>query len=121
MDAVFVDFFFAGAAADLDGVTDPFVDVVPPVVEPWLLVVPWFMVDELFTSVDVWFALVELFTLRSPVPVFTPGLMLAEAFTSVLLMPTFASTATFGFTFNVGFRLGFTLSRLPDVVDVLDG
>src|SRR3954466_14830063 len=31
---------------------------------------------------------------------FTPGLMFAPALTSVLLMPTFASTPTFGLTFT---------------------
>jgi hypothetical protein len=33
-----------------------------------------------------------------PSPTWTPGLMLAPAFTSELAMPTFASTPTFGFT-----------------------
>jgi hypothetical protein len=111
LDAVFADFFFAGALAVFDGVMEPSVDAVP-VVEDWLLVTPWFIVDELFTSVDVWLALVELFTLRSPVPVLTPGLMFAAALMSVLLMPTFASTPMLGFTLSVGF----TLDRLPDVV-----
>ena len=35
-----------------------------------------------------------------PDPMLTSGLMFAPAFTSVLLMPTFASTPTFGFTFT---------------------
>jgi len=74
-------------------------------------VVPWFIVDELFTSVDVWFALVELETLWSPLPTFTPGLMFADALRSVLLIPTFAFTSTFGFT----------LSRLPDDEDDVVG
>ena len=104
-DAVFVDFFLAGAFAVLDGVTDPSEDAVP-VVDDWLLVVPWFIVDELFTSVEVWLAFELLFTDRSPLrPRLTPGLMFAAAFTSVLLMPTLASTETFGFT----------ESMLPDV------
>jgi hypothetical protein len=89
-------------------VIEPSVDGVPLVVlDDWLLVVPWFIVDELFTSVDVWLALVELFTLRSPPPTFTPGLMFAAALRSVLLMPTLAFTST----------LGLTLSRLPDEVE----
>jgi hypothetical protein len=108
--AVFVDFFFAGAFEVFEGVIDPSVDGVP-VVDDWLLVVPWFIVEELFTSVDVWFALVELETLWSPLPTFTPGLMFADALRSVLLIPTFAFTST----------LGFTLSRLPDEDDEVVG
>ena len=57
------------------------------------------------TSVDDWLALVELFTVWLPLEfTWTPGLMLAEALRSVLLMPTFASTPTFGFTLRVGAR-----------------
>jgi hypothetical protein len=49
-------------------------------------------------SVELWFAVTPLDTLWSPLPTLTPGLMFAPAFTSVLLMPTLASTPTFGFT-----------------------
>ena len=88
-----------------------------PEVEDWLEVAPWFIVEEEFTSVDDWFAEAPLVTLWLPLPRFTPGLMFAAAFTSVLLMPTFASTPTFGFTLSV--------PRLPDVlppgVEVLPG
>src|SRR5688572_17541380 len=52
-------------------------------------------------SVELWFALTLLDTDWSPLPTFTPGLMFAPAFTSVLLMPTLASTPTFGFTLYV--------------------
>ena len=48
--------------------------------------------------VALWFADVLLETFWSPVPTFTPGEMLALALTSVLLMPTLASTPTFGST-----------------------
>lgn len=107
MEAVFVDFFFAGALALFEGVIEPSVDAVPLVVlDDWLFVAPWFMVDEVFTSVDVWFAVVLLVVVVSPLlPTLTPGLMLAAALMSVLLMPTFASTPTFGFTLRVGLRL----------------
>jgi len=50
-------------------------------------------------SVELWLALTLLEVLWSPLPTFTPGLMLAPALMSVLLMPTLASTPTFGFTF----------------------
>jgi len=95
-----------------------FLALVVPVREDCVLDVPWFMVDVLPLELAVWFAVVELDTDWSPLPTFTPGLMFAEAFTSVLLMPTLASTATLGSTF----RLGFTLTRLPDdVVDEVEG
>ena len=62
------------------------------------------LVDEVEpTSVDDWLAVVELLTDWSPCEfTWTPGLMLAEAFTSELLMPTFAPTPTFGFTLSDG-------------------
>jgi hypothetical protein len=50
--------------------------------------------------VALWFAATLLDVFWSPLPMFTPGLMLAPAFTSVLLMPTLASTPTFGLTFT---------------------
>ena len=50
--------------------------------------------------VALWFADVLLETFWSPVPTFTPGEMLALALTSVLLMPTLASTPTFGLMFT---------------------
>ena len=56
-------------------------------------------------SVELWLALTPLPTFWSPLPTFTPGLMLAPALTSVLLMPTLASTPTFGFTFTFGLVL----------------
>jgi hypothetical protein len=40
-------------------------------------------------------------TLWLPLPMLTPGLTFAEAFTSLLPMPTFAPTPTFGLTFVV--------------------
>jgi hypothetical protein len=61
------------------------------------------MVEDEPMSVEDWFALTPLVTLWSPLPTFTPGLMFAPALMSVLLMPTFASTPT----------LGFTLTELP--------
>jgi hypothetical protein len=56
-------------------------------------------------SVELWFALTALDTLWSPLPALTPGLMFAPALMSVLLMPTLASTPTFGFTFTFGLVL----------------
>ena len=74
------------------------------------MLAPWVVVEDEFTSVDVWLAVIELDVLRSPLEfTLTPGLMFAPALMSVLLMPTFASTETFGFT----------LSRLPDDEDVV--
>jgi len=66
--------------------------------DDWLVLAPWFIVELELLSVDDWFAATLLETLWSPLPTFTPGLMFALAFTSVLLMPTFASTPTFGLT-----------------------
>jgi hypothetical protein len=54
------------------------------------------MVDDEFTSVDCWFAETLLDTDWSPLPMFTPGLMFALAFTSVFAMPTLASMPTLG-------------------------
>src|SRR4051812_28151052 len=48
----------------------------------------------------------------------TPGLMFAAAFTSVLLMPTFASTPTFGFTLMV--RPEAVVPELEAVVPLVD-
>jgi len=60
---------------------------------------PWFIDDEVLVSVEVWLALTPLETLWSPLePTLTPGLMLAPALMSVLLMPTLASTPTLGLT-----------------------
>jgi hypothetical protein len=56
------------------------------------------MVDVGLVVVALWFALTPLETFWSPVPALIPGLMFAPALTSLLLMPTFASTPTFGFT-----------------------
>jgi hypothetical protein len=72
-----------------------------PVEEDWLEVTPWFIVDDEFTSVDDWLALTLLSTLWLPLPMFTPGLMFAPAFTSLLDTPTLAFTPTFGFTLSV--------------------
>src|SRR5213075_2617991 len=58
------------------------------------------MLDDGLVVVALWFADVLLETFWSPEPMFTPGLMFALALTSVLLMPTFASTPTFGLTFT---------------------
>jgi len=75
--------------------------------DDWLLLVPWFIVEDEFTSVDVWFAVAELLVVLLPLPMFTPGLIVAPAFTSEFATPTFAFTPRFGFTFNVE----------PDVVE----
>src|SRR5512138_1264908 len=69
-----------------------------PVVEDWSVAAPWFIVELAFVLLDDWFAVTPLVTDWSPLPMFTPGLMLAPALTSVLLMPTLASTPTFWFT-----------------------
>jgi hypothetical protein len=71
-----------------------------PVVEDWLVCALWSIDEDEFTSVELWLADTPLDTLWSPLPTFTPGLMLAPALMSVLLMPTFASTPTFGSTFT---------------------
>src|SRR5207237_2527391 len=83
----------------------------PPVPEDWLVVAPCEIDEGEFEVVALWLALAPLETLWSPLPTFTPGLMFAPALTSVLLMPTFAFTSTFGFT----------LSRLPDDEDDVVG
>src|SRR5690242_15666067 len=77
---------------------------VPPVAEDdgapedCALLAPWFIVDEVLVSVDDWFAVTPLDTLWSPLPTLIPGLIFAPALMSVLLMPTLASTPTFGLT-----------------------
>ncbi|HEY5897060.1 MAG TPA: hypothetical protein VIV54_05820 [Burkholderiales bacterium] len=71
-----------------------------PVVEDWLVCALWSIVDDGLVVVALWFAETLLDVFWSPLPMFTPGLMLAPAFTSVLLMPTLASTPTFGLTFT---------------------
>jgi len=78
----------------------PVPDVVLPEVDDWLVLVPWFIVEVEPMSVEDWFALTPLVTDWLPLPMFTPGLTLAPRFTSVLLMPTLASTPTFGFTLS---------------------
>lgn len=82
----------------LDG-NDELPDALP---EPddWLVCAPWFIVEDGFVVVALWLADVLLETFWSPEPMFTPGLTFALALTSVLLMPTLASTPTFGFTFT---------------------
>ena len=80
------------------------------VVDDCVLLAPWFIVEDEFTSVEVWFAVAELLVVLLPLPMFTPGLMVAPAFTSELDTPTFAFTP----------RLGFTFSVEPEVVE-LDG
>jgi len=75
-------------------------DVLLPEVEDWFVLVPWFIVEVEPMSVADWFALTPLETDWLPLPMLTPGLTLAPRFTSVLLMPTFASTPTFGFTLS---------------------
>ncbi|HET7363520.1 MAG TPA: hypothetical protein VFJ70_08125 [Burkholderiales bacterium] len=90
----------------LDGEVPPVAllpDVLPvalPEPDDWLVCAPWFMLEDGFVVVALWFAETLLDVFWSPVPMFTPGLMFAPAFTSVLLMPTLASTPTFGFTFT---------------------
>jgi len=69
--------------------------------EDWELLVFCVVLAVEFTSVDVWFADVELLVVLLPLPMFTPGLTFAPTFRSLLLMPTFASTPTFGFTLSV--------------------
>jgi hypothetical protein len=74
-------------------------ELVPEVVD-WFVLAPWFIVEVEPMSVADWFALTPLVTDWLPLPMFTPGLTLAPRFTSVLLIPTFASTPTFGFTLS---------------------
>jgi hypothetical protein len=59
---------------------------------------PWLIVDDVFVSVEDWFAVTPLEVVLLPLPTFTPGLTFAPALMSVLLIPTFASTPTFGLT-----------------------
>ena len=58
------------------------------------------MVDDGLVVVALWFAETLLEVFWSPEPALMPGLTFAPAFTSLLLMPTFAPTPTFGFTFT---------------------
>jgi hypothetical protein len=69
-----------------------------PVPEDWLVCAPWFIVEDGLVVVALWFAEAPLDEFTPPEPMFTSGLTFAPAFTSVLLMPTFASTPTLGFT-----------------------
>ena len=90
-----------GALLVPDGALPPDAFVDPealPEPDDWLVCAPWFMVDDGLVVVALWFALTPLETFWSPVPALIPGLMFAPALTSLLLMPTFASTPTFGFT-----------------------
>ena len=92
-----------GALAVPEGALPPDAFVDPealPEPDDWLVCAPWFMVDDGLVVVALWFAEVLLDTFWWPLPMFTPGLMLALALTSVLLMPTLASTPTFGLTFT---------------------
>jgi len=69
-----------------------------PVPDDWLVCAPWSIVEDGFVVVALWLAVAPLDELTLPEPMFTSGLTLAPAFTSVLLIPTFASTPTLGFT-----------------------
>ena len=84
-----------GAVVLPEALVDP--DALP---EPddWLVCAPWSIVEDGLVVVALWLALAPLEEFTLPEPTFTSGLMLAPAFTSVLLMPTFASTPTLGFT-----------------------
>src|SRR4051812_11226907 len=64
------------------------------VVELCEVAAPCVIEDDELMSVDCWLADTPLDTLWSPLPILTPGLIFAPALTSVLLMPTFASTPT---------------------------
>jgi hypothetical protein len=68
--------------------------------DDWLVCALCVVLDEGLVVVALWFADTPLETFWSPVPRFTPGLTFAPALTSLLLMPTFASTPTFGLTFT---------------------
>src|SRR5687768_7318925 len=96
---------FALAPTPTFGLTLMPVSELPPaadsVVEDWLLEALCSIVEDEPMSVELWFALTLLDTDWSPLPTFTPGLMFAPALMSVLLMPTFASTPTFGFALMV--------------------
>jgi hypothetical protein len=71
-----------------------------PEPDDWLVCALWLVVEDGLVVFALWLADTLLDVFWSPVPRFTPGLTLAPAFTSLLLMPTFASTPTFGFTFT---------------------
>jgi hypothetical protein len=66
---------------------------------------PWLLVELALVLDDCWFALVLLFTLCEPLPTFTPGLTLAEAFTGELLTSTLAFTPTLGSTLMLRLEL----------------
>lgn len=86
---------------DDDGAVPPAaLEVVPDALpDPEAEVAPWFMVEDGLVVVAFWLAEAEpVDTPWLPVPRFTPAPTFAPALTSVLLMPTFAST--FGFTFT---------------------
>jgi hypothetical protein len=70
-----------------------------PVPEDWLVCAPWFIVEDGVVVVALWSAVAPLEELTLPEPMLTSGLTFAPAFTSVLLMPTLASTPTLGLTF----------------------
>src|SRR5438270_554266 len=53
-----------------------------PEPEDWLVCAPWFIVEDGLVVVALWLAEVLLETFWSPVPTFTPGLILALALTS---------------------------------------
>jgi len=79
----------------------PLAEVEPealPEPDDWLVCAPWSIVEDGLVVVAFWSAVAPLDELTLPEPMFTSGLTFAPAFTSVLLMPTFASTPTFGFT-----------------------
>ena len=96
-------FFFvrSDVLPDEFGVDEVLPDVDGCVEDDWLPEAPWPMFDVEFTSVELWFAEVELVVVLLPLPTFTPGLTLALALRSVLLTPTLAFTSTLGFTFSV--------------------
>jgi hypothetical protein len=87
-----------------DGEDEPPAGLVLPEVLPepddWLVCALWSMVDDGLVVVALWFADTLLEVFWFPVPRFTPGLTFAPALTSLLPIPTFASTPTFGFTFT---------------------
>ena len=79
----------------------PLAEVEPdalPEPDDWLVCAPWFIVEDGLVVVALWLAVAPLEELTLPEPMFTSGLTFAPAFTSVLLMPTFASTPTLGLT-----------------------
>jgi len=72
-----------------------------PEPDDWLVCASWLIVEVELVMGAVWLAVAEpVDTLVSPEPMFTPAPTLAPAFTGELLMPTLASTPTFGLTFT---------------------